>query len=60
MKWEYKTFNERLTDEELNKLGQDNWELVSHSCVSVPSLFGHDIVQYYVFKRKIYEPPLFL
>jgi len=44
-KWEYKHYNCRLIEEELNDLGDDGWELVSHTAVAAMG-------QYYVFKRE--------
>ena len=43
-KWEYKHYNCRLIEEELNDLGDDGWELVSHTAAAMG--------QYYVFKRE--------
>lgn len=45
-KYEYKSFNCRLTNDQLNELGAEGWELISHTAV-VANSFG----QYYVFKR---------
>ena len=48
-KFEYKSFMNALTDKDLNKQGQEGWELVSHTAVSG----GGHAVQYYIFKREI-------
>lgn len=46
-KFEYKTFDKKVSDTELNKLGEEGWELVSHSAVCSYNI----IIQYYIFKR---------
>lgn len=48
-KFEYKTFQTRLTDEDLNDLGSSGWELVAHTALTTGDKFG----QYYVFKREL-------
>jgi len=48
-KFEYKTFNHRLSDEVLNELGEDGWELVSHSAAANE----RSMSQYYIFKREL-------
>ena len=48
MKWEYKSFNQKLTDSDLNRLGEEGWELIVHTAVVNDSAFG----QYYIFKRQ--------
>lgn len=45
-KYEYKTFQNALSDTELNRLGEQGWELVAHTA------FGSGMGQYYVFKRE--------
>jgi hypothetical protein len=47
-KWEYKSFNRQIGNNELNELGLKGWELVSHTAV-LDHVFG----QYYVFKREL-------
>ena len=47
-KFQYKTFNEKISEHELNQLGEAGWELVTHTAVS--NLL--DVNQYYVFKRE--------
>ena len=51
--WEYKSVQDKLTDKQLNKLGQDGWELVAHSAVVVNGMLGssNELRQYYIFKR---------
>lgn len=46
-KFEYISFQEALSDSDLNRLGLEGWELVTHTAV-VASEFG----QYYIFKRE--------
>ena len=48
-KFQYKTFQSALTDEVLNDLGKQGWELVSHTAVMGTFLGGG---QYYIFKRE--------
>jgi len=48
MKFEYISFNTKLTDDQLNRLGENGWELVSHTAV----VNGRNFGQYYVFKRQ--------
>ncbi len=50
-KWKYKSYNHRLSDKQLNELGESGWELVSHSAVGN----NYGFIQYYVFKREFYE-----
>ena len=50
-KYEYKTFQRELYDSELNKLGDEGWQLISHTAVVNESSFG----QYYVFMREKVE-----
>ncbi len=53
-KWEYKTSQSKLTDTELNRLGKEGWELVSHTAVVASHFLGaSDFKQYYVFKREL-------
>lgn len=47
-KFQYKTFNDQLSEDELNKLGNEGWELVTHSVVNFIIT-----IQYYVFKKEI-------
>ena len=47
-KFEYITFQNKLTEQKLNELGNDGWELVTHSVV-IGNGFG---TQYYIFKRE--------
>ena len=47
-KFEYKTFNNRLDEEDLNKLGDNGWELIIHT-VAICATYA---TQYYVFKRE--------
>lgn len=50
--WEYKIVqNEDLTQGELNRYGQDGWELVSHICVYIPENRYNKLVQQFTFKR---------
>ena len=52
-KFEYKTTQTKLTDAELNKLGDEGWELITHTAVAVNQfLSGAAFGQYYVFKRE--------
>jgi len=48
-KFEYYAHNGMLDQTELNDLGIEGWELVSHTGVAGYS----EIQQYYVFKRRI-------
>lgn len=48
-KFEYISFNRIVRDPELNKLGADGWELITHTAVVSP----YAAQQYYVFKREI-------
>lgn len=50
-KFEYKTRKEYLKEHELNKLGDEGWELISHEAIYVSRT--HDIKQHYIFKREI-------
>ena len=47
-KFEYKTFNNRLDEEDLNKLGDNGWELIIHTV----AIGAYSAAQYYVFKRE--------
>ncbi len=50
MKFEYKTVQKGkkgLSEEELNKLGKQKWELVSHTII----WNNTDCIQGYIFKR---------
>lgn len=47
--WEYKAFNRRVSEAELNDLGFEGWNLVNHTAVVGPG----GSAQYYVFKRKV-------
>ncbi len=51
-KFEYKTFQKKLSVNELNDLGEHGWELVTHSVAHSSSLIGSTFAQYYVFKRE--------
>ena len=46
--FEYLTFQQALTDDDLNALGCKGWELVTHTAVAVDR-----IGQYYIFKREL-------
>lgn len=46
MRWEYKTIEEKMSNEQLNELGSEGWELVA---VVSP---GH-FVLHYMFKRTL-------
>lgn len=48
-RFEYKSFNRRIEEDELNELGIQGWELVSHTAAANLTQFG----QYYVFKRQL-------
>lgn len=50
-KWEYKTFNDNISEWGLNKLGIEGWELSSHTAIYVSKT--HKISQHYIFKREI-------
>lgn len=50
-KWEYITFKDGLKDSYLNDLGNEGWELVSHTALYVPNNRLNPI-QYYIFKRE--------
>jgi|LakMenE18May11ns_1017448.scaffolds.fasta_scaffold9311280_1 hypothetical protein len=50
-KYEYVSFQWKLSDKQLNELGSNGWKLISHTAVSSDSNFG----QYYVFMREIKE-----
>jgi hypothetical protein len=52
-KIEYKSFNTKLTDNNLNELGSKGWDLVSHSVL----YYRAELTQYYVFKRELIEEP---
>lgn len=55
-KWEYKHVAVYLGELELNKLGQEGWELVSHSIVNRNGTFNSGTIShYYTFKRQIIE-----
>lgn len=47
VQWEYRSFNGALTDEKLNELGQQGWELCTHTVVVQYA----NINQRYIFKR---------
>lgn len=50
-KWEYNCFYEQISRQNLNNLGSEGWELVSHSATSNLGMTSH----YYVFKRELKE-----
>lgn len=50
--YEYKSFNDKLEDKELNELGADGWKLVSHTAI----VYSGSLEQYYVFMRQIITP----
>jgi hypothetical protein len=47
-KYEYMTSSIKLTDNQLNDLGNLGWKLISHSAVAN----NYDFKQYYVFMRE--------
>lgn len=47
-KYEYISFNNKLSDLELNDLGKNGWQLISHT-----ANLGGSFAQYYVFMREI-------
>jgi len=49
--FEYLTFNRKVEDGDLNRLGLLGWELVSHTAV----VHDDKLRQYYVFKRELNE-----
>lgn len=51
-KWEYKRFSRRLRDSELYSLGEEGWELVSHTVIKYENFWTSDNSEYYVFKRE--------
>lgn len=51
-RFEYKSFNYKLSEFELNRFGNEGWELVSHTAVINKD---DELIQYYVFKRQLYE-----
>jgi hypothetical protein len=56
-KWEYKSFQDKLTDTIMNQLGKQGWELVNHTAVATSDFLGGagQFKQYYVFKRELKE-----
>jgi hypothetical protein len=54
MTYEYKHFNEKLEERDLNKLGAQGWKLVNHSAVTD----GYRVQQYYIFMREIEPTPV--
>ena len=50
MKFEYKAFNEKLSEEQLNTMGEEGWELIVHRATAVA--IRNELAQYYVFKRE--------
>lgn len=54
-KWEYKHVNAKMSETELNQLGRQGWELVSHTGIATSDFLGGagQFKQYYVFKRPI-------
>lgn len=48
-RFDYHTEQTILSDKDLNKLGKDGWELVSHTAV----IYAGELRQYYIFKRKL-------
>ena len=54
MKWEYLRRNGRdLYTDELNKLGSEGWELVSHSTTHSGGWPVGSTEHHYVFKREV-------
>jgi len=51
MTYEYKHFNEKLSESRMNSLGAEGWKLVSHTAVTT----GYEFGQYYIFIREIEE-----
>jgi len=50
-KFEYKSFNGQVDNDELNELGSNGWQLISHSV----AVAYNSHMQYYVFMREIVE-----
>jgi hypothetical protein len=50
-KFEYKLFNGQVDNDELNELGSNGWQLISHSVAIADNICR----QYYVFMREILE-----
>ena len=61
-KFQYKTFIDQLSEKSLNTLGDDGWELVTHTVAVIEYKLGpNDMNHYYVFKRiKHFIPTLLL
>lgn len=49
-KFEYKQVNSQMTNMEMNKLGAEGWEFVSHTACTYPS---GQLIQCYFFKREL-------
>jgi len=47
-KYEYLSYNKSLPDKDLNRLGAEGWELISHTAIADQG----KMCQYYVFKRE--------
>jgi hypothetical protein len=52
-RFEYLTSTENLGLADLNSLGSEGWELASHSAFLVESKGAPEVVQAYIFKRKL-------
>ncbi|GHC01471.1 DUF4177 domain-containing protein [Cerasicoccus arenae] len=51
-KWEYKIVQNQMTEESMNALGEQGWELVSLSVTESSSARGNSLLYNYVFKRQ--------
>ena len=50
-KWEYKRVIHRLYEADLDRLGEEGWELISHTVIKYENFWTSDNSEYYVFKR---------
>lgn len=50
--WEYKRVTHRLSESELDFLGEAGWELISHTVIKYENFWTSDNSEYYVFKRE--------
>lgn len=52
-RFEYKKVTSKLSEAQLNILGENGWEMVSYNVIKYDNLWSSENTEYYMFKRKI-------